>query len=109
MSPRRSAFIDIGTNTILCLIADIRDTGRFRVLDDLAEIAGLGQGVDQSGVISAAGEERAMAILARYRDRCNDLGVEQISAVGTSALRDAKNSSQVRARIRHALNIDIRV
>src|SRR4030095_17038657 len=38
MSPRRSAFIDIGTNTILCLIAEIRDTGRFRVLDDLAEI-----------------------------------------------------------------------
>ena len=30
MSPRRSAFIDIGTNTILCLIAEIRDTGRFQ-------------------------------------------------------------------------------
>ena len=44
MSPRRGAFIDIGTNTILCLIADIRDTGRFRVLDDLAEIARLGSG-----------------------------------------------------------------
>src|SRR5581483_8160749 len=41
MSPRRSAFIDIGTNTILCLIAEIRDTGRFRILDDLADIAGL--------------------------------------------------------------------
>jgi exopolyphosphatase/guanosine-5'-triphosphate,3'-diphosphate pyrophosphatase len=109
MSPRRCAFIDVGTNTLLCLIADIRDTGRFRVLDDLAEIARLGQGVDQTGVISAAGEERAMAILARYRDRCNDLGVEQITAVGTSALRDAKNSSQVRARIRDALDIDIRV
>jgi exopolyphosphatase / guanosine-5'-triphosphate,3'-diphosphate pyrophosphatase len=109
MSPRRSAFIDVGTNTLLCLIADIRDTGRFRVLDDLAEITRLGQGVDQTGVISAAGEERAIAILARYRDRCNDLGVEEITAVGTSALRDAKNSDQVRARIRDALGIDIRV
>ena len=109
MSPRRSAFIDVGTNTLLCLIADIRDTGRFRVLDDLAEIARLGQGVDQTGVISAAGEERAIAILARYRDRCNDLGVEEITAVGTSALRDARNSDQVRARIRDALGIDIRV
>ena len=48
MSPRRSAFIDVGTNTILCLIADIRETGRFRVLDDIAEIARLGQGVDQT-------------------------------------------------------------
>lgn len=109
MSPRRSAFIDVGTNTILCLIADIRDTGRFRVLDDMAEIARLGQGVDQSGIIGAAGEQRAVEILARYRDRCKDLGVEDIIAVGTSAMRDAKNSAGVRARIRDALGIDIRV
>ena len=109
MSPRRSAFIDVGTNTILCLIADIRDTGRFRVLDDLAEIARLGQGVDQTGMIGAGGEQRAIEILARYRNRCNDLGVTEITAVGTSALRDAKNSAEVRARIRDALGIDIRV
>jgi exopolyphosphatase/guanosine-5'-triphosphate,3'-diphosphate pyrophosphatase len=109
MSPRRSAFIDVGTNTILCLIADIRETGRFRVLDDMAEIARLGQGVDHSGIIGAAGEQRAIEILARYRDRCKDLGVEEITAVGTSALRDAKNSDAVRARIRDKLGIDIRV
>ena len=109
MSPRRCAFLDIGTNAILCLIADIRDTGRFRILDDLAEIAGLGLGVDQTGIISAAGEQRAMEVLHRYRDRCDHLGVEEIVAVGTSALRDGKNSAEVRARIRAALGIDIRV
>src|SRR5512141_2084525 len=109
MSPRRSALIDVGTNTILCLIADIRETGRFRVLDDMAEIARLGQGVDQTGLIGAGGEQRAIEIRTRYRDRCNDLGVAEITAVGTSALRDAKNSDQVRARIRDALGIDIRV
>ena len=109
MSPRRGAFIDVGTNTILCLIADIRETGRFRVLDDLAEIAGLGRGVDESGVIGAAGEARALAILGQYRDRCHALGVEAITAVGTSALRDAKNSAAVRARILNKTGIDIRV
>ena len=109
MSPRRSAFIDVGTNTILCLIADIRETGRFRVLDDLAEIARLGENVDQAGLIGAAGEARAIEILSRYRDRCCDLGVEEIIAVGTSALRDAKNSDDVRGRIRDATGIDIRV
>jgi len=109
MSPRRGAFIDVGTNTILCLIADIRDTGRFRVLDDLAEIAGLGRGVDETGLIGAAGEARALAILGQYRDRCQDLGVEAITAVGTSALRDAKNSAAVRTRILDKIGIDIRV
>lgn len=109
MSPRRSAFIDIGTNTILCLIAEIRDTGRFRVLQDLAEISRLGKGVDQAGLISAEGEQRSVAVLERYLDQCKSLGVEEIVAVGTSALRDAKNSDEVRARFRDKLGIDVRV
>ncbi|HEX9263623.1 MAG TPA: Ppx/GppA phosphatase family protein [Candidatus Binatia bacterium] len=109
MSPRRSAFIDVGTNTILCLIAEIRDTGRFRVLDDLAEIAGLGKGVDQTGLIGAEGEQRSLAVLERYLEQCKNLGVEEIIAVGTSALRDAKNSDEVRARFHDRLGIDIRV
>jgi exopolyphosphatase / guanosine-5'-triphosphate,3'-diphosphate pyrophosphatase len=109
MSPRRSAFIDVGTNTILCLIAEIRDTGRFRVLDDLHEITRLGQGVDRTGLISPEGEQRSLEVLERYRDHCKSLGVEEVIAVGTSALRDAKNSADVRARFHDRLGIDIRV
>jgi exopolyphosphatase / guanosine-5'-triphosphate,3'-diphosphate pyrophosphatase len=109
MSPRRTAFFDVGTNTILCLIAEIRDTGRFRVLDDLAEITRLGQGVDRTGVISPEGERRSLEVLERYRDHCKNLGVEEVIAVGTSALRDAKNSTDVRMRFHDKLGIDIRV
>jgi exopolyphosphatase/guanosine-5'-triphosphate,3'-diphosphate pyrophosphatase len=109
MSPRRAAFLDIGTNTILCLIADVRETGRFRVLDDLAEITRLGEGVDRTGLISVEAERRSFEVLKRYRDHCNHLGVQEIVAVGTSALREAKNSSAVRARIHDKLGIDVRV
>jgi exopolyphosphatase/guanosine-5'-triphosphate,3'-diphosphate pyrophosphatase len=109
VSPKRSAFIDVGTNTVLCLIADLRETGRFRVLDDLAEIAGLGRGVDQTGLISGAGEERCRVVLERYRAHCQNLGVEEIFAVGTSALRDAQNSAEVRARLGERLGCEIRV
>jgi len=96
MSPRRSAFFDVGTNTILCVIAEIRDTGRFRVLDDMAEITRLGQGVDQTRRISAEGEERSLAVLKRYRSQCDRLGVDEIIAVGTSALRDALQNAGIR-------------
>jgi len=109
MGPRRSAFIDVGTNTVLCLIADIRETGRFRVLDDLADISRLGQGVDRTRRISTEGEQRALEILERYRDNCQGLGVEEIFAVGTSALRDAENSAEVRARLHAKLGFEIRV
>ena len=109
MSPRRCAFIDIGTNAILCLIIEIRDTGRFRVLDDLAEIPRLGEGVDQTERIGAAGEQRSIEVLRDYLRQCRSLDVKEIIAVGTSALRDARNSGAVRARLGARLGFEIRV
>ena len=108
ISPR-CAFIDIGTNTILCLIAELRDGGRFRVLDDLAEITRLGQGVDRTGLIGHEGEKRTSAVLRGYLDACKTLGAGEVIAVGTSALRDARNSLEVRQRWRLELGLDVRV
>ena len=108
ISPR-CAFIDIGTNTILCLIAELRDGGRFRVLDDLAEITRLGQGVDRTGLISQEGEQRSSAVLRGYLEACKTLGVGEVIAVGTSALRDARNSLEVRQRWHLELGLEVRV
>lgn len=109
MTARRFAFIDIGTNTILCLIAELKTDASFDVLDDLAEITRLGQNVHQTGRISPEGEERSLKVLQRYLERCKHLNVEQIIAVGTSALRDARNSAEVRARFKEQLGLDVRV
>ncbi|HEX9273221.1 MAG TPA: Ppx/GppA phosphatase family protein [Candidatus Binatia bacterium] len=109
MTARRFAFIDIGTNTILCLIAELKNDGSFDILDDLAEITRLGQGVHQTGRISPEGEERSLKVLQRYLERCKRLNVEEIIAVGTSALRDARNSAEVRARFKKQLGLDVRV
>ena len=109
MIARRFAFIDIGTNTILCLIAELKNDDSFDVLDDLAEITRLGQGVHQTGRISPEGEERSLKVLQRYLERCKHLNVEEIIAVGTSALRDARNSADVRARFKEQLGLDVRV
>ena len=109
MNSRRLAFIDIGTNTILCLIAELKSDGTFDVLDDLAEITRLGQGVHQTRTINPEGEERSFKVLERYLERCKGLNVEEIIAVGTSALRDARNSAAVCARFKEQLGLDVRV
>ncbi len=108
MIPRRSALIDIGTNAILCLIVEIGDGGQFRVLEDLAEIPRLGEGVDQTKRIGG-GERRSIEVLEGYLSQCRNLGVEEIIAVGTSALRDAHNSGEVLARLGARLGFEIRV
>jgi exopolyphosphatase/guanosine-5'-triphosphate,3'-diphosphate pyrophosphatase len=109
MSDGRFAFIDIGTNTILCLIADLMEDDRFRVVDDLAEITGLGRGVDRTGRIGAEGEQRSLEALRRYLERCQSLNVQAVMAVGTSALRDAQNSAEVQARFQTELGSAVRV
>jgi exopolyphosphatase / guanosine-5'-triphosphate,3'-diphosphate pyrophosphatase len=109
MSGRRCAFFDIGTNTLLCLIAECGESGEFHVLDDLAEITRLGQGVDQTRRIGAAGEERSSGVLQSYLERCASFGVQEITAVGTSALRDAENRGEVLARWQQQLGLDVRV
>jgi exopolyphosphatase / guanosine-5'-triphosphate,3'-diphosphate pyrophosphatase len=109
MSSRRCAFIDIGTNTILCLIAECYEEGKFHILEDLAEITRLGHGVDRTRRISDESAERSSAVLKRCLAKCRGLNVTQITAVGTSALRDAINSGEVRERWRRDLELNVSV
>lgn len=106
---KRFAAIDIGTNTILLLIAEIKGNGGFQVLRDRAEITRLGQGVDLTRRLSPEAEARSLETLGRYLDECRRLGVEEIAAVGTSALRDAANAAGFAARLKRELGLGLRV
>ncbi|MGH7767132.1 MAG: hypothetical protein ACREQP_06730 [Candidatus Binatia bacterium] len=106
---QRIATIDLGTNTILLLVVELEDDGGFRVLTDRAEIARLGQGVDRTRSLSAEGVERALEVLREYVHTCRNLGVDEIAAAGTSALRDALNAKNFLGRLKHELKLDLRV
>ncbi len=100
--------IDIGTNTILLLVARV-DGGRLEPLFDMETIVRLGEGVQKSGLLSAEAMERGFQTLAQYLERCHDLGSQEIFAVGTSALREANNSDQFLKMIQERLNLSIEI
>ncbi|MBI3058241.1 MAG: Ppx/GppA family phosphatase [Deltaproteobacteria bacterium] len=106
---KRFAAIDIGTNTILLLIAELESDGSFQVLDDRAEITRLGEGVDRARQIGPEGERRSLEVLKSYLETCRSLGVDEIAAVGTSALRDARNRGDFKTRLKRELDLDLRV
>src|SRR5688500_4739078 len=88
------AAIDIGTNTLLMLISE-EQNGVLKIIRDEHSIARLGEGVDAFKTIQPKAIERAITILKKYREICDELGVSQIRAVATSAMRDAKNRGEV--------------
>ncbi|MFZ4619023.1 MAG: Ppx/GppA family phosphatase [Bacteroidota bacterium] len=90
----RIASIDIGTNTILLLIAEPRSDGSLNILHDEQVIARLGKGVDSERVINQETFVRVSGFLKEYKRTCDRLGAEKICAVGTSAVRDAKNRKE---------------
>jgi exopolyphosphatase/guanosine-5'-triphosphate,3'-diphosphate pyrophosphatase len=88
----RVAGIDCGTNSIRLLVADVDvEAGTLTDLDRRMEVVRLGQGVDRTGRIAPEALERTLDASRRYADRCDELGVERIRFVATSASRDAEN------------------
>jgi exopolyphosphatase/guanosine-5'-triphosphate,3'-diphosphate pyrophosphatase len=105
----RITSIDIGTNTILMVIADLGGDGSIRTLRDEIAFPRLGRGVGKTGFISPDSIDRLLTVLKDYQQLSINLGSEKITACGTSALRDSSNSDEVVTRIRRETSIDVKV
>ena len=104
----RVASIDIGTNTILLLIAKVEE-GKLKPLFEMETIVRLGEGVQKNGVLSEEAMKRGFQTLAQYLEQCQTMGVQKIFAVGTSALREAKNSDHFLKMIQEKLDLSIEI
>ena len=88
----RLAVIDIGTNTLLLLVAE-RAGEVLRAVVDLCRFGRLGQGLDATGRLHPEAIERSLAICREYRAEIDRTGAERVAVVGTQALREAANAA----------------
>jgi exopolyphosphatase/guanosine-5'-triphosphate,3'-diphosphate pyrophosphatase len=107
-SLKRVASIDIGTNTILLLIAKV-ERGKIHPLFEIETVARLGEGVQKGGLLLKEAMERSLQTLAQYLKRCQEWEVQKIFAAGTSALREAKNSEDFLKLAKEKLDLSIEV
>jgi exopolyphosphatase/guanosine-5'-triphosphate,3'-diphosphate pyrophosphatase len=105
---RRVAAIDIGTNSIHLLIAEVDQQLRsFSVL--LAEKATtrLGERDPETGDLSAEAIERAFRTLRHDRQLAESHGVEQIVTAATSAVREAPNGRTFLQALQDQLGLEV--
>ena len=103
----RVAAIDIGTNTVLLLVAERRD-GKLVAVEEHATITRLGQGVDKTRTLAPEAVERTNACLDQYAEIARRLGVSKTDVVGTSAMRDAGGGEAVRAHVKARFGVEAR-
>lgn len=87
------AAIDIGTNSMRLLIADYED-GNFKNREKHINVTRMGLDVDKNGVIEEGAIQRNLESLDQFGSLARLEGCEEIWAIGTSALRDSKNSDE---------------
>jgi exopolyphosphatase/guanosine-5'-triphosphate,3'-diphosphate pyrophosphatase len=105
---RRVGAIDVGTNSVLLLIAEGTPEAPRAVLER-ATITRLGEGVDRSGRLSPEAMRRTALCLAGYAALLRDHEVGSVDVVCTSAARDAENGGAFLDLATHALGAAPRI
>lgn len=103
----RVAAIDIGTNTVLLLVAERGRTGELRAVEEAATITRLGEGVDETRTLAPAAIERTRACLERYAEIVRRHRAGAVAVVGTSAMRDATGREALLDAVRDLFGVEL--
>ena len=104
----RVAVIDMGTNSTRLLVAEVAG-GNIHEVERRSTVTRLGRGVDTSRQLSAEAIEDVCATVGSYLEICEDAGAERITAIATSAVRDAENAGAFTGELRERFALDASV
>ncbi len=102
--------IDIGTNTVLMLIAEVDPSSKkLRTIKNYYSIPRLGKGLKAGNPINKEKIDELISILNEYKAHSDSFGAEFIIASATNAFRIASNSSKIIKEIKRKTGISIKI
>ena len=106
--PLRAAVIDLGTNTFNLAVGQRGATG-LELLHTESLAVGLGRGGIEAGTITAEAMQRALDALAALQACAKTWEVAEITAIGTSALRNADNAGTLQRLALAQLGLQLQI
>lgn len=95
------AAVDIGSNSVRLKVARLQ-AGRLRSLHEDREVTRLGEGVFSSGFLTPDSMAETVKVLRRFHRTTQQIVIDSVRVVATSALRDARNSQAFLEWVRSA-------
>lgn len=89
------AALDLGTNSFLCLIAEVQSGQVTQVYDDQVRVVRLGQDVQKSKMFHPEALKRARSCLEEFSEIIQKHKPDRILAMATSAARDVSNGQEL--------------
>jgi exopolyphosphatase / guanosine-5'-triphosphate,3'-diphosphate pyrophosphatase len=102
----RRAVIDIGTNTVKVLVADVQQGQVVPVLHK-DRVTRLGEGVNEKQCLSTAAIARTLQTIDEFHLEAKTAGAVHIIALTTSACRDAANRNELFDAVRQKCGLEM--
>ena len=100
------AIVDIGSNSVRLVAYELLSRALTPVFNEKV-LCGLGRGVATTGFLSDDATAKALASLQRFRVLCRTMGIANIRALATAAVRDAANGPQFLELAERAIGCEI--
>ena len=105
---KKYAAIDIGTNSMRLLLATIKD-GKITERKKYMNTTRIGSFVDKNKMISKEGIEKNVEAFCEFVQKAKEYEAEEIPAIATSAVREARNKEEFVQAIYQRTGIDIKI
>ncbi len=103
------AAIDMGSNSFHMIVARQEEDGQLVVIDKMKDMVQLAAGLSEDRILSADAIVRGISCLEKFGQRIHELPPQNIRAVGTNTLRQARNATQFLSQARVALGHGIEI
>lgn len=103
------AAVDIGTNSIHMVIAQVDEQRIYEIIDREKEMVFLGKGGILKRRLTQDAMDRGLAALVSFREIADSHHVDKIIATATSAVREASNGREFLRLAREKTGMEIRV
>lgn len=105
----RIGVIDIGSNSVRLTLAEVENSGYFRIIDELKEYIRLGSDLFSCSILSEEKINLTISSIKAFKSMCLSCGASKIMLIGAESIRQAVTEVNLQELIKDQLDLNLRL